>query len=321
VLLTGATGTVGHAIARALVRRGRPVRALVRDPDAARACVPDGVELAPGDVTDAASVGRALAGCTAVYHASGLPEQWLPDERTFTRVNVDGTRHLVEAALALRVASFVYTSTIDVFPMEPGVPFDERRLDPAPKATAYERSKQEADRLVTAAVERGLPARFVHPSGVFGPAPRTTGVNAFLVGLVRGEVPMLLPGGMPIVFADDVAEVHVLAEERAPVGARFIASDAYRTLREIAEAVVATRGRGKVPPVLPVWVARVVAAAGETVSGFTKKPPLLPRGQLHFLGLHAVPSARRAQDELGWRPTPFVDALRETLASFGLLDG
>ena len=75
------------------------------------------------------------------------------------------------------------------------------------------------------------------------------------------------------------------------------------------------------PPVLPVWVARVVAAVGETVSGVTKKPPLLPRGQLHFLGLHAVPSARRAEDELGWRPTPFADALRRTLASFGLSDG
>jgi dihydroflavonol-4-reductase len=70
-----------------------------------------------------------------------------------------------------------------------------------------------------------------------------------------------------------------------------------------------------------VWVARLVAAVGETISGVTKKPPLLPRGQLHFLGLHAVPSARRAEDEFGWRPTPFADALRRTLASFGLLDG
>ena len=312
---------MGHAIARALVRRGRPVRALVRDPDAARRCLPAGVEIAHGDVTDAASVGRALAGCTAVYHASGLPEQWLPDDGIFTRVNVDGTRHLVEAALTAGVTSFVYTSTIDVFPMEPGVAFDERRIDPAPKATAYERSKQEADRLVTAAVARGLPARFIHPSGVFGPAPRITGVNAFLVALVRGEIPMLLPGGMPIVFADDVAEVHVLAEERAAVGARFIASDAYRTLEEIAKAVVAVRGGGKVPAVLPMWVARVVSAVGEVVSGVTRKPPLMPRGQLHFLGLHACPAADRARRDLGWAPTPFEAALRQTLASFGLGDG
>jgi dihydroflavonol-4-reductase len=316
VLLTGATGTVGHAVTRALLRRGRPVRALVRDPVAARSCLPAEVELAHGDVTDAASVRRALAGCTAVYHASGLPEQWLPDDAVFTRVNVDGTRHLVAAALAQGVASFVYTSTIDVFAMEPGVPFDESRLDPAPKATVYERSKQAADRLVTEALARGLPARFVHPSGVFGPAPRVTGVNAFLVGLVRGEIPMLLPGGMPVVFADDVAEVHVRAEEGAPVGARFIASDAYRTLREIAAAVVAVRGAGRVPPVLPMWVAHAVSAVGEAVSGFTRKPPLMPRGQLHFLGLHACPSARRAETELGWRPTPFEDALRTTLAAF-----
>src|SRR2546423_101342 len=99
ILLTGATGTVGNAIARALVRRGRGVRALVRTPERARGCLPPEVELARGDVTDSASVRAALAGCDVVYHASGLPEQWLADPDLFRRVNVDGTRNLVEAAL------------------------------------------------------------------------------------------------------------------------------------------------------------------------------------------------------------------------------
>src|SRR4051794_31154018 len=145
VLLTGATGTVGNAIARALVARGRAVRALVRDPARARACLPAEIELVRGDVTDAASVRAAVDGCDTVYHASGLPEQWLPDDATFQRVNVDGTRHLVDAALAARVRSFVYTSTIDVFAMRPGIEFDESQIDAARKATAYERSKQDAD--------------------------------------------------------------------------------------------------------------------------------------------------------------------------------
>ncbi len=315
-LLTGATGTVGNAIAHLLVSRGRAVRALVRSADRARACLPPAVELAEGDVTDARSVRQAMEGCGAVYHASGLPEQWLPDPSLFERVNVDGTRHMVEAALALGVERFIYTSTIDVFVMPRGVEFDESRLDPEPKATPYERSKQEADRLVTAALARGLPARFLHPSGVYGPAPVVTGVNDFLVRLQRREIPMLLPGGMPVVHADDVALGHVLAEERAPAGARYILSDSYLTLAEIARAVAAASVTAKVPPVLPLWAARAVSAAGELISRFTGKAPLIPSGQLHFLCLEARPSAGRARRELGWRPLPFADALRRTLTHF-----
>ena len=312
-LVTGATGTVGNAIARALRAEGRAVRALVRDPERARSLVPAGVELAAGDVTDPGTVRRAVAGCDVVYHAAGLPEQWLPDVKTFDRVNVDGTRHVLEASLAERVRSFVYTSTIDVFVMRHGERFDESRLDPVPKATPYERSKQAADRLVTAALDRGLAARFLHPSGVYGPAPITTGLNDFLRKLGRGEIPMLLPGGMPLVFAADVARGHLLAEH-APIGARYILSESYQTLLDVARAVAAHLDGGRVPAVLPLWVARAVSTTGELWARFSGMVPLIPKGQLHFLTIEARPSAARAQRELGWQPTPFADGMRVTLA-------
>src|SRR5687767_1878131 len=119
-LVTGATGTVGAAVVGRLLEAGRPVRALVRDEARAKALLPSAVELARGDVTDAASVERAMAGCRAVFHTAGLPEQWLPDERTFRSVNVEGSIKVGEAALAAGVESFVYTSTIDVFAWTPG---------------------------------------------------------------------------------------------------------------------------------------------------------------------------------------------------------
>ncbi len=314
-LVTGATGTVGHAIVRALRGRGRQVRALVRDVGRARALVPAGVELVRGDVTDAASVRRAMAGCTVVYHASGLPEQWLPDARRFDEVNVGGTEHLVEAALAERAAAFVYTSTIDVFTMRPGVEFDEGEIDPRPKGTPYERSKQAADRLVTAALARGLPARFLHPSGVYGPAPVVTGVNDFVQRLVRRQIPLLLPGGFPLVFADDVAAGHLAAEERAPVGARFILSESYWRLDAIARAVAAQAPAARVPPVLPMWVARFLSELGELAARLTRRAPLIPSGQLHFLSMDVRPLAQRARRELAWRPVAFEEGLRQTLTS------
>lgn len=316
VLLTGATGLLGNAIAKLLVAEGRRVRALVRNPQKAKAVVPADCELVTGDVTDAASVRAAAQGCEVIYHASGLPEQWLADEDEFHRVNVEGTRNLVAAAKEAGVSRFVYASTIDVFRFAPpGQPFDESELDPSPKATAYERSKQAADRLVTSAVAEGLPAVFLHPSGIYGPGPLTSpGTNHLIADLVQGKVPMLLPGAIPVVYSEDVARGHLLAEKLAPIGGRYILSESTHSLTAIAEAVKKKTGRGKVPPVMPIAIAKAVAAVGELVSGFTGKPPLLPKGQLEFLQYGAVPSGAKAVRELGWQPRSFDEGLTQTLA-------
>lgn len=314
VLLTGGTGIIGSSLARALVARGRRVRALVRSPERGRACLPGDCELVVGDVTDPDSVQRAVAGCRVVYHAAGLPEQWLADPGLFRRVNVDGTRHVAEAALAQRAERFVYTSTIDVFSSTPGREFDETSLAAEPKATHYQRSKQEADRLVAAACARGLPAVFLHPSAVFGPAPAASpGLNDFIAQLVRREVPMLLPGGMPVVYSDDVASGHLLAEEHAVPGGRYILSESYWELGAIARAVCDAVGSERVPRTVPGWVASAVAVVGEAVARVTGRPPLIPRGQLHFLRSGSRPTARHARDQLGWRPRTFPEALKPTL--------
>jgi len=314
ILVTGATGLLGNAITRALVAEGRTVRALVRAPDRAARIVPPECELVRGDVTIAASLEPALRDCQIVYHAAGLPEQWLPDEATFDRVNADGTRNLAQAALAARVERFVYTSTIDTFRFpDAGRVFDESEIDHRPKATAYERSKQVADRIVTDAVSRGLPAVFLHPSGVYGPGPATSpGTNQLIADLVRREVPLLLPGGIPVVHCDDAARGHLLAAERAAVGSRYILSESYQSLRDIAEQVRAATGC-RVPSVMPFAIARLVANAGEMISHFTGRPPLLPKGQLTFLQYEARPTSSLAESELGWRARPFRQGLLETI--------
>ena len=317
-LVTGATGNVGNAIARALVAERRPVRALVRDPGRARTLLPAEVELARGDVTEPQSVASAMAGVGVVYHAAGLPEQWLPDPETFTRVNVGGTRTMLEAAREAGVGRFVYTSTIDVFAWRAGEPFDESVIDAAPKHTHYERSKQAADLLVQDAVEHGFPAVFLHPSAVYGTSPTTSpGVNDLLCRLVKGEIPMLLPGTMPVVFADDVARGHLAAEKAAP-GSRYILSESVWSLpalaSEIAGAVQSVLGVDvKLPAVLPEIVARGVSWVTETLSLLTRRPPLLPAGQLEFLLSGATPVADRARNELGWRPVPIAEGLRTTV--------
>ena len=315
-LVTGSTGLVGYHIVRTLMQRGRRVKALVRSIDKGKALLPDACELVQGDITDQAAVQRAMQGCSVVYHAAGLPEQWLPDPARFHHVNVGGTQNALDAALAHGVQRFMYTSTIDVFAGQAGCEFDESRLDPQPRGTTYERSKQVADQQVVAAVQRGLPAIFLHPSAVYGPGPTSSpGLNNLIVQLQHGRLPALTPGGLAVVFAPDVGEGHVLAEEHAPIGSRYILSESYYTLAEFAQTVLAELGIEKSPPpTIPLVVARGISNISEWVAGFTHRPPLAPKGGLYFLQWQAHPQSEKAQRELGWKPTPLREGLRKTIA-------
>jgi dihydroflavonol-4-reductase len=315
-LVTGATGLVGHAIVQSLLARKRNVRVLARSPEKARRLLP-GCAVAAGDVTDRDSLRKALDAVDVVYHAAGLPEQWLPDPASFERVNYGGTRNLVEASMSASVRRFVYTSTIDVFEARAGEEFDETALDPLTKATPYERSKQAADREVARSLERGLSAIFLHPAAVYGPGPAgSPGLNDFVRRLMKKQLPALPPGGLPVVYAEDVGEAHVRAEERAEVGARFILCERFVTTAALARE--AARLIGTRPPrVLPLAIARAAALATEALSRVTKRPPLVPAGQLHFLQWGARPNSSRARRELDLELTPLsvglarlVDSLR-----------
>jgi dihydroflavonol-4-reductase len=313
-LVTGATGLVGHSIVKELLARKRRVRVLVRSPERASRTIPDGCEIAKGDVTDPDAVLAAARGCEVVYHAAGLPEQWLRDPRAFDAVNVGGTRNVIAAVRAHGVRRLMYTSTIDVFSMRPGREFDESHLASEPKHTHYQRSKQASDRMVQEAVAEGLPAVFLHPSGVYGPGPASSPGLTRAIGMIaRGEVPLLLPGAVPVVYVEDIGLGHVLAEERGALGERFILSESSHNLMEFARAVCAAAGRSKIPPTLPLWCARVFAAVSEVISSATGRPPIVARGQVEFLQQHAQPSARLARERLGWRPLSFEQGLARTL--------
>ncbi len=315
VLVTGATGMIGANVAAQLARRGDSVRAVVRNVERAREILGAGYEFVPGDVTDEASLLAAMQGVEVVYHCAGLPEQWLPDPDTFRVVNVEGTRHAVEAALQAGVRRFVYTSTIDVFRAERGAAYDESQIDPEPKGTYYERSKQEADQVVVSAVEQGLDAVFLHPAGLYGPGPAgSPGMNQFIVDLIRGRVPMLLPGGLPLVYSEDCARGHIAAADRAPAGERFILSGEFHTLEELSRLIAEVAPVPKIPRTMPLWFARAFAAGGEAVASVTGSPPLLPKGQLHFLQWNARPRSDRARRELGWQPLSTTDGLERTVA-------
>ncbi len=313
-LVTGATGKVGNAVARALADRGDEVVALVRDPDRARELLQAEIELAPGDVTDPASIRRAAEGVEGAFNCMGIFEQWLPDPARFERVNADGARNVVAAAREAGARRVVHTSTFDVFHAEPGGTVSERAVADYPKGTAYERSKQRAEELVLAEAETGVEVVICNPSGVFGPGPwAEQGLDSLFRDLVRKRLPALPPGGMTLVFAEDVAAAHLAAFDRGRAGERYILADGYASMRELAAATVEAAGRGRVPPTMPVALARAVAGGGELISRAIRRPPLIGKGALTFLLWEARAESDKARAELGVEFTPWREGVARTV--------
>jgi nucleoside-diphosphate-sugar epimerase len=213
----------------------------------------------------------------------------------------------------------VHTSTIDVFHAAPGQRFDETALADYPKPTAYERSKQHAEELAVAAAG-DLELVFVNPAAVYGPGPRGSASleEKLFEPIVRRRLPALIPGGFGVAYSTGVGAGQLLAAARGRPGERYILCDEHLTLRELAERVVRLAGRGRVPPTIPVPLAKGLAPAGERLARIIRRPPLIARGELHFVLWNAVPDSSKAQRELGWQTTPFEEGLRRTLDELGL---
>lgn len=311
VLVTGATGLVGYTLAAELLEKKYEVRALVRSEAKP---IPAGAARVLGDVTDSDSVRRAIEGAEYVVHAAGLPEQWVKKEGELERVNVGGTENVLSAALDAKVKRVLYVSTIDVFAAANGADFDESVIDPAPKGTAYERSKQAADRVAVGYLERGVDVVFIHPSAVYGPAPAgSPGLNDLIARIEAKKAPMLPPGGMPVVYGPDLGRAAIRAMETSPAGARYILSESFYSNEELSAQIARALGRKKGPPVMPLWLAKLVSGVTEGVASLTGLAPLLPAGQLHFLQWGAKPNAARAKRDLDFRPVSFEVGVQKTL--------
>jgi dihydroflavonol-4-reductase len=313
-LVTGATGKVGNAVAGRLAERGDDVVALVRDIARARELVPEGVELARGDVTDPRSVREAVAGVDGVFNCMGLFEQWFADPGVFDRVNAEGARNVIAAAREAGIKRAVHTSTFDVFHADTGGTVSEDRVADYPKGTPYERSKQRAEELVLAEASAGIEVVIVNPSSVYGPGPwQGTGLDRAIRDAIRRRLPAVPPGGMTFVHVDDVATGHLAAFERGIPGERYILADGYGTMREMLSVAVAEAGRGWVPPTLPVPLAKGLAAAGEAASRVIRRPPLLGSGQLHFLLWQARADSSKARSALGLEFIPWEEGVGRTV--------
>lgn len=313
VLVTGATGLIGNAVARKLAERGDAVRALVRDPARASGLLPAAVERFAGDILDPAALARAMDGSELVFHCAGMPEQWHADDAVFDRVNRQGTRNVLDAALAAGVRRAIYTSTMDVFGCPRGGTITERDVDPNPRPTAYERSKQAAEQEADEVRARGLDVVFCNPGAVYGPSPVHVALNSLFIQLLTGKMPMIPPGGVSLAYVDGVADAHLAAAEKGKNGERYLLADGFITIAELIQQIARAAGLPKIPKVAPEWLLKSVANASAPLARMFGFTPMIAPGQLTFLLWSAHIDASKAQRELGFNPTPAADGVARTV--------
>jgi dihydroflavonol-4-reductase len=243
----------------------------------------------------------------------GIFEQWAGEPDVFARVNAGGARNVAAAAREAGAGRIVHTSTFDVFDAPRGGTVSEARVADYEKSTPYERSKQLAERLVLEEAARGIEAVLVNPAAIVGPGPWAgAGWDGFLRDLLRGQLPVLPPGGMTITWVEDAADAHVAALDRGRPGERYIVADGFATVREVAEVAVEEAGKGRVPRQMSEGVARGLSRAGEGLSKLIRRPPLLPKGQLDFLLWEARADSTKVREELGVEPLDWREAVRRT---------
>ena len=319
-LVTGASGFIGSAVARALIRSGYAVRALVR-PSSLRVNL-EGVDLqiVEGDMRDLATAAAAAKGARYAFHVAADYRLWAPDPREIVRNNVEGTRAVMSAAQAAGVERIVYTSSVATLRLRPGgLPADESGALSAEEAIgAYKRSKVAAERLVEDMVaHHGLPAVIVNPSTPIGPGDvRPTPTGRLIVEAACGRMPAFVDTGLNLVHVDDVAAGHVAALKRGKIGERYILGGENLTLAELLGKIAALTQRRPPRLRLPRALVYPLALAAEGLARVTQREPFVTLDGLRMAKYKMFFTSARAEREFGYTWRPVEEALRDAVQWF-----
>jgi dihydroflavonol-4-reductase len=319
-LVTGATGFVGSAVARALGARGYPLRVLVRSTSNRRNLNGFQAEILFGDVNDPTAVARAVAGCRYVVHLAADYRIWVPNPAQMLRTNVEGTAGLMRAAKAAGVERIVHCSSVAALGLTPdGSPaVEDTPVDPKKIAGVYKRSKYLGEQAVRQLIrDEGVPAVIVNPSAPVGMRDiRPTPTGRMIVDAANGKIPAYINTGLNLVRVEDVAIGHVLALERGRIGEGYILGGENLPLREILTMI--TQETGRKPPRIKVTPAMMwpVAWVDELFARMFKVQPRVTRDHLRMASHKMYFSSDKAIHELGYAPRPVRPAIKEAVAWF-----
>jgi dihydroflavonol-4-reductase len=318
VLVTGAAGFVGSAVARALAAEGFPLRLLTRASSDPRNLADLPGERVEADLRDAEPVAQAMRGVRYVFHVAADYRLWARDPEEIVRNNYDTTANVMRAALAAGVERIVYTSSVATLLPDPAGPADETRpARPEEAIGAYKRSKVVAERLVERMVAEGLPAVIVNPSTPIGPRDvRPTPTGRIIVEAANGRMPAFVDSGLNLVHVDDVAAGHLAALGRGRIGERYILGGQDASLAEMLTEIAALVGRRPPRIAIPRAPLFPLAWANEALARATGREPFLTLDALRMAKHRMFYSSAKAERELGYRARPYREALADAIAWF-----
>jgi dihydroflavonol-4-reductase len=318
-LVTGATGFVGSAVARRLLRDGHRVRVLARAGSDRRNLQGLDVEVVEGDLTKPSTLLPACEGCDALFHVAADYRLWAPDPSELYRSNVDGTRAILEAAKRVGVPRIVYTSSVATL----GIPKDGT---PGSETTPvsvddmighYKRSKFLAEEEARKFAADGLPIVIVNPSTPIGPYDiKPTPTGRVVRDAMAGKVPAYVDTGLNIVHVDDVAEGHWLAFERGVVGERYVLGGFDMSLREVLTEIADIAGRSPPKIRLPHAVVMPIAYVSEAWARLTGMNPIATVEEVRMSKKRMFFTSEKARRELGYTARPARLALEDAVRWF-----
>ena len=320
VLVTGATGFVGSAVARCLVEAGFSVRALVRGKSPRAHLAGLDLDFFEGELRDRKSLERAVAGMRYVFHVAADYRLWARDPSEIFAANVEGTRNVMEEAMRAGVERVVYTSSVATLGLRSdGTAADESfPLREEQGIGAYKRSKIAAERWVEAMVaERGLAAVIVNPSTPIGPRDvRPTPTGRIIVEAAKGRIPAFVDTGLNLVHVDDVASGHLAALRHGKIGERYILGGQNvlfsQMLTDIAGLVGGRPARVRLP-----WRALIpVAFAAEAVANLTGREPFATLNGVYMAKHRMFFVSTKAEQALAYRSRHYVQGIEDAVRWF-----
>jgi len=320
VLVTGVTGFIGSAVARALIQAGTEVRGLARQDADLRALEGLPVELVRGDLCDAKSLRTALAGCRQLYHVAAHYALWARDPSVFYRANVEGTRAIMAAAQEANVERIVYTSTIGTIglPEDGGMGTEDTPVSPARMAGDYKRSKYLAEQEVLKLAQAGCPVVIVNPSAPVGVGDvKPTPTGRIVVDFMQRRMAAYIETGMNLVDVEDVAIGHLQAMARGQVGRRYILGGSNLMLKDIFDVLSTLTGVRAPTLKLPHGLVLPLAHLSTWLADYvTHRPPRIPLEGVRMAQYVMHYDCSVAVRELGLPQTPVEVALEKAVRWF-----
>lgn len=321
ILVTGATGFIGSALVRQLAGRGQRVRAMVRPRTDRRNLEGLDVEYAEADLADPRSLAQVLEGCNTLYHVAADYRLWARNSADLYKINVDGTRAIMQLANQAGIRRIVYTSSVATLGLhEDGTPADETTLaEPEDMIGHYKRSKYFAEQAVHNMIaDEGLQAIIVNPSTPVGPRDiKPTPTGRMVLDAACGRMPAYVDTGLNIVHVDDVAQGHLLALEHGHVGERYILGGHNMSLQQILHTVARLVDR-KAPTIrLSHNMVLPMAYCFEAWARITRgKEPRVTVDGVRMSKKKMYFSCEKARRELNYTPRPAEEALRDAVNWF-----